>query len=230
MNPLNPLPESVAQSVAKSRNTILNALRTARDPFNDIPEAGAYLPMVPLADQAPAALKSRFVEEAEKLACVVHQPPSATAAVEEILALLASDTSIISWDLEKIPAPNLATALDAAGVGLASPDDPSVRVGLSGADVALAATGSLVIRSGAGQARTASLLPPVHIAVIREDQIVADFESWVATQRQDGLEVFHQSSNIVLVSGASRTADIAMQLILGMHGPGKLHIVLVPAG
>ncbi len=221
---------SLSQKTAiTSRETILGTLRSARKPFDDLPEAEAYLPMVPLADQSQPALTERFIEEAEKLACIVHRPPKAPAATEEILALLEDDNSLMSWDLGKIPVPNLAATLETAGIAIAASNDPTVRVGLSGADAALAATGSLLIRSGAGQARNASLLPPLHIAVIREDQIVADLESWVAVQRQSELECFRQSSNIVVVSGASRTADIAMQLILGMHGPGELHIVLLPS-
>ncbi|NDJ54030.1 MAG: lactate utilization protein, partial [Chloroflexi bacterium] len=76
--------------------------------------------------------------------------------------------------------------------------------------------------------RSASLLPTMHIAIIRQEQIVPNFEAWAEQQRADEFEGFRQASNIVAISGASRTADIAMELILGMHGPAELHIVILP--
>ena len=211
-----------------SRETILSSLRQARRPFEDAPlPPDAYIPMVPMADQEAGALRKRFVAEAEKLSCVVHQPPTPGAAIETLLDLLEDDKTIISWELEQIPLPGLAAALRQQGIQLADPKDADVRVGLSGVEAGLAATGSLVVVSGTGKARTASLLPPVHIAVISSSQLLPDLESWLATYDDVGKEKLRQSSNAVVISGPSRTADIAMQLILGMHGPRELHIILV---
>lgn len=63
---------------------------------------------------------------------------------------------------------------------------------------------------------------------LRSTQIVPDLESWMAAQRADGFAAMRGASNIVVVSGPSRTADIAMELVMGMHGPRELHIVLLP--
>ncbi|MEZ4659208.1 MAG: lactate utilization protein [Caldilineaceae bacterium] len=211
-----------------NRERILNSLRNApAQPFGPIEKPAAYLPMTPLPDQTPAALRQRFIAEAEKLACRVHPVDSPANALETLLTLLAGDERVISWTPELLPLPNLAATLAQAGITVADPRDPTVRVGISGVDAALAATGSLVLASGGGQYRTASLLPPVHIALVQESQILPDFESWIAAQRAQKLARFRQSSNIVVISGPSRTADIAMQLILGMHGPGELHILLL---
>ncbi|MCB9147758.1 MAG: lactate utilization protein [Caldilineaceae bacterium] len=210
-----------------SRERILNSLRNAPQPFGPIEKPATYLSMTPLADRSPAALRQRFIAEAEKLACHIHAIDSAAQALETLLALLAGDERVISWTPELLPLPNLAETLTQAGIAFADPRDPSVRVGLSGVDAALAATGSLVLASGGGQYRTASLLPPVHIALVKESQILSDFEEWMTIQRAQKLTRFRQSSNIVVISGPSRTADIAMQLILGMHGPGELHILLL---
>jgi L-lactate dehydrogenase complex protein LldG len=105
--------------------------------------------------------------------------------------------------------------------------DGGVRVGLTGVDAALAATGSVVVVSGSGRARAASLVPPIHIAVVAASQIVPDLESWWAVQKAAGLEQIRQHSNVVVITGPSRTADIAMQLVMGMHGPRELHLVLL---
>jgi len=134
---------------------------------------------------------------------------------------------VLCWDFAHIPLPGLDAALDRAGIAVAPPDDASARVGITGVDAALAATGSLVISSGPGKARQVSLLPLVHIAVVRVDQIVPHMEAWIAALRAAGTDAFAAASSTVIVSGPSRTADIAMELILGMHGPGALHIVLL---
>jgi L-lactate dehydrogenase complex protein LldG len=102
-----------------------------------------------------------------------------------------------------------------------------MRVGITGVDAALAATGSLVLAAGVGKHRVTSLLPPLHIAVVRASQIMPDLESWVAMQRAQGLDAFRRMSSVIVISGPSRTADIAMQLIMGMHGPAELHIILI---
>jgi len=212
----------------RSRDKILESLRVAQRPFPDVVSPpDDYLPMVPIGNPTAEELRERFVAEAEKLACIVHQSADSEVALETVLELLADQRQVMSWDLARIPIPNLADGLASAGIALADNDDATVETGLSGADGALAATGSLIVQSGAGRSRSASLLPPVHIAVITADQIVADFETWVAQQRAAGVEKFREISNVTLVSGASRTADIAMQLVMGMHGPGTLHIVIV---
>lgn len=211
-----------------SRENILAALREAPRPFAEasVPP-DQYLHMAPHADQDLAELRERFVAEAEKLSCVVHQPATPGAAIEILLELLGEDKTIISWDLDHIPLPGLKEALAQAGIAPADAKDPNVRVGVSGADALLAATGSLVLCSGRGKLRTASLLPPVHVAVATQSQLLPDLESWLDTHEDVGKERLRQASNVVVISGPSRTADIAMQLILGMHGPGELHIILL---
>lgn len=211
-----------------SRDRILATLRKAPRPFQDVaPAPERYIPMVPLDLRDRASLRRRFIEEAEKLACIVHQSPTPGDAIETILELLGEDKALISWSPQHIPLPGLAAALNSAAIAIAPPTDPDIRVGLSGADAALAGTGSLVVTSGAGKWRTASLLPPLHIAVITPDQIVPGMEEWLANQQADNLATLRQSSNVVIISGPSRTADIAMELILGMHGPAELHIIIV---
>jgi L-lactate dehydrogenase complex protein LldG len=170
----------------------------------------------------------RFVEEAENLACQVHRARDEKEALATVLSLLAGETAIACWAPDEIPLPGLAQGLEEAGIDYAETEDAAARVGLSGAQTALAATGSLVLSSGSGRSRTTSLLPSVHVAVLREEQIVPDLESWLGSQREDSFAAMRQASNIVVISGPSRTADIAMELVMGMHGPRELHIVIYP--
>lgn len=182
--------------------------------------------MTPLVNDE-AVLLDRFIDEAQALNAVIHQPAGEAQAVRVILNILGADKTVSAWDWQSIPLSTLPAALEAAHISLTPPRDPQVRVGISGASAALAATGSLVLCSGKGQYRATSLLPPVHIAVITRNQIVPNLESWIQQQRAAGLPAFQQVSKVVIISGPSRTADIAMELILGMHGPGEMHILIL---
>jgi L-lactate dehydrogenase complex protein LldG len=74
----------------------------------------------------------------------------------------------------------------------------------------------------------ASLLPPLHIAIVRESQLIPRLEDWVATQYADGLRTLRAASNITLITGCSRTADIEMSPVFGVHGPLEFVVVLIP--
>jgi L-lactate dehydrogenase complex protein LldG len=209
-----------------SREQILSRLRSRQVPFPGINPPETYQPMTPLAADE-AGLLARFISEAEALSAVIHQPSGEAQAIQSILEILGTDQTVLAWEWSSIPLPGLPDALEAAHISVATPRDPGVRVGISGADAALAATGSLVLSSGKSQYRTTSLLPPVHIAVIPRSKIVPNLEHWIQEQRAAGLPAFQQASNTIIISGPSRTADIAMELILGMHGPGELHIIIM---
>jgi L-lactate dehydrogenase complex protein LldG len=209
-----------------SRERILERLRQREQPFPEAATPAVYRPMVRLDDTSPAGLRARFVSEAQKAACVVHEVDSAPAAVDLILGLVGGDAALSAWGLEHIPIPGLAAALAGANVAVVG-QNAGARVGLTGVDAALAATGSLVLTSGPGRFRAASLLPSVHIAIVTAGQIVPDLESWLAAQKTAGLRFLQSPSNIVVITGPSRTADIAMQLVMGMHGPRELHVVVL---
>ena len=115
----------------------------------------------------------------------------------------------------------------AAGLALepraASADD---AIGVTGAFAAIAETGTLVLASGHDTPATASLLPETHIAVLSAGRIVPHMEDAFALVR----DTFGQMPRAInFVSGPSRTADIDQTIVLGAHGPSRVHIVLVRA-
>lgn len=209
-----------------SREQILGRLRQAKRPFPTISAPKTYLPMVPIDHTSPAALYLRFTEEVQKAGAVLHEAMSEEAALEVLLKLIGQDTAVSCWEPEQIPLSGLAKGLDKANVQRVG-QDASVRIGITGVDAGLAATGSVVLMSGNGRYRSSSLLPPIHIAIMHANQILPDLESWFAQQKQTGLEKTRQHSNIVVISGPSRTADIAMQLVMGMHGPREMHVIVL---
>lgn len=110
-----------------------------------------------------------------------------------------------------------------ARIGVASGED---LVGVTGCFRAIAETGTLMLRSGADMPAVNSLLPETHIAVVYRDQIVADMESAWADARQ-AWSRWPRAVNFV--SGPSRTADIEQTIVLGAHGPYRVHLLIVGA-
>ncbi len=214
--------------MTSSRDRILSRLRATTAPFADMEPVKDHLRVVRLADTSPDGLIARFTEQATKLKAEVHVCRTEADALDVVAEIIGADRLVMAWDLENIPLPGLAGALTAAGVGLSAPRDEGVRVGITGVDAALASTGSLLQVSAPGRPRLPSLLPPVHVAIVKTDQVLPDFETWAACQRAVGLSDFRAASGVILISGPSRTADIAMQTTMGMHGPETLHIVLLP--
>ena len=182
--------------------------------------------MLPLPELSADDRLALFTREAEALGCVVRRV-SRSEALEQIMDLLAGDKSVLSWAAGELPYLGLHDLLASLGVKVAQPDDGEVRVGITGATAALAATGSLVLESGAGRPRSASLLPDRHIALLTADQLLDDLETWQAAQAARGYPAFTQASNTVIVSGPSKTADIGHQLVKGAHGPRELHILVL---
>lgn len=209
-----------------SRAQILQNLRQQKRPFPQSTPPETFLPMVPIPDLTAVALQQRFLHHAETAGCCVHLVKSNEKAIEYILALVGDEKTISSWDLAAIDLPGLAEAFDSANINLVAQDD-RVNVGLTGVNAALAATGSILLESGNGRYRAASLLPPIHIALVKSSQLLPDLESWWALQRENNLQQVRAHSNIVIITGPSRTADIAMQLVMGMHGPRELHLIFL---
>jgi L-lactate dehydrogenase complex protein LldG len=145
---------------------------------------------------------------------------------------------VLSWAPAQLPLPELAGWLAARGVRLVVPDDlhdPEDRaraaapaVGLTGADAAFAATGSLLLTAAPGRSRAASLLPLAHVALVPLSRIYPSFEAWARTVRREGhLDgLLRSGAQAVFITGPSKSADIELNLTLGVHGPRFLHAIL----
>jgi L-lactate dehydrogenase complex protein LldG len=111
--------------------------------------------------------------------------------------------------------------------------DPAARrlaqlacdIGITSVDLAIAETGTLLVCSRPGQERLASLLPPMHVAIIERSQIVPDLLDAFRWLHERGLDKL--PSNITLITGPSKTGDIELQLTTGVHGPGKWRVIVV---
>jgi L-lactate dehydrogenase complex protein LldG len=94
---------------------------------------------------------------------------------------------------------------------------------VSEATYGLAETGSVVLLASPNEPRARSLLPDVHVSLLREDRILPGLDELFAAVGAD------LPSALAIVTGPSRSADIEQTLTIGVHGPGEVHVVLLPA-
>jgi L-lactate dehydrogenase complex protein LldG len=118
-----------------------------------------------------------------------------------------------------------ARASAAAGARLAPNDNADLlfdcEVGVTDVDCAIAESGSLVVSTN-GRIRNAWVTPPIHIAIVRESQVLPDLVDLFET-RPDTLD----AASTTIITGPSKTADIEGVLVTGVHGPAAVEIVLV---
>jgi L-lactate dehydrogenase complex protein LldG len=205
---------SDARSVILQR--VRQAQRTARIPTASSHHAGAEQARPPQAD-----LLARFLAELTALG-VTHHVESSADAVRARVREIVGNRSVLAWDADRLPY-DVGSVVSGAATG-ASPRDmqASAEIGVTGCDAAVAETGSLVMLSGPGKPRAASLLPPVHLCVVRLDDLGPSMGELFARRARD----IADAACCTFITGPSRTADIELTLTLGVHGPGKVVVVV----
>ena len=176
----------------------------------------------PAMDTAPAALLERFRLKSELQSStveVVAQESEVPAAVARYLAAMKLPTTAVVQ-------PALA-ALDWAAAGLkveARGARDADLVGITGCFCAVAETGTLMMCSSPDAPATVSLLPETHVAVVRAARILPYMEdAWNLARAELG--TLPRAVNFI--SGPSRTGDIEQTIVLGAHGPYRVHLVIV---
>ena len=169
-----------------------------------------------------------FVQRFEKLAGKAFVVADAAAVVPQLSSL---------FDGKRVVASN-APFLEACGItrlpqvqsGFTDRDAlrgacAAADIGVTGADYALAETGTLVMLSSRQEARLISLLPPIHVAIVPRSRILANLDELLSLLPKPA----ELSSSMVLITGPSRTADIEQILVRGVHGPGEIYAIIVEA-
>jgi L-lactate dehydrogenase complex protein LldG len=195
---------------------IARALRTAR-----IPSAAATPIPVPSARPDAPGLLDRFLLEARAIGVDAFVEASADA-VRQRLADVIGGRRVLSWSPERLPYDAGAVVAGACPGSAPLRQQAEADVGVTGCHAAIAETGSLVLLSGPGSSRTVSLLPPIHVALVRPRDLcfsMGDFFESHAAQ-------IAQASSCTFVTGPSRTADIELSLTIGVHGPGRVVVIV----
>ncbi|WP_206952949.1 LutC/YkgG family protein [Trinickia acidisoli] len=170
-------------------------------------------------------LTTRFVEEARLMASTVELVESldeVPAAAARYLAQLGVTPRVVAWAvLQALPWEPAGLAVE-----FRKPENGDL-VGITGCFCATAETGSLVLLSGPETEASMALLPETHIAVVPASRIVAGHEEAFALMRAERGEL---PRAVNFVSGPSRTGDIEQTIVLGAHGPYRVHAIVVRGG
>jgi len=176
----------------------------------------------PAFDATPQALLERFRIKSEVQASTVD----IVAADADVPAAVARYLSDMKLPKTAVVQPALA-ALDWAGAGLtveARGARDADLVGITGCFCAVAETGTLMMCSSPDTPAAVSLLPETHIAIVRASRIVPYMEdAWNLARAELG----SLPRAVNFISGPSRTGDIEQTIVLGAHGPYRVHLVIV---
>jgi L-lactate dehydrogenase complex protein LldG len=200
-----------------------------------------------LSERWPATLE-RFRAEFERVGGVLHRVAGA-ADVPTVVAAICRERGverIVAWGVGELGV-DLGPTLAGGGVSVElmpravppAAERQALRdriaraeLGVTGADLAIAETGTLVLRATAGRPRSTSLLPACHVAVFDRAALVESLEQvGIALEAwHDGPAGPEQGAVINFITGPSRTADIELTLTRGVHGPKEVHAVFVDGG
>ena len=181
----------------------------------------------PLVDAFAAALRA-LGGRAQR----IRGGPAAADAIEAIAREQSRSAAILYEPGGLVEELGLHLALRARGVKLVSVESAGEQtaefeIGLTCVELAIAQSGTLLIGGDVGGWGLAAALPPVHVALLR----ASDIEPDLAAAFPRFQRAFSEGQrNWVWVSGPSKTADIAMQLVTGVHGPHRLEVLIVGDG
>ncbi|GIL01396.1 MAG: hypothetical protein BroJett030_12950 [Alphaproteobacteria bacterium] len=193
------------------------ARRLKRHPRGIIPDTGA---------DTGADTVARFVDKARAAAATVETVRSANVgkAIVDFLRAHNLPQRLRAGADERLR--RIAWPKGGEPEILAGASDGDDVTGLSHAFAGVGETGTLVLLSGADNPSTVNFLPENHIVIVDAADIAADYETvWTRLRRRFGASKMPRTVN--LVTGPSRSADIEQTLIMGAHGPVRLHVIVV---
>jgi len=195
------------------------------------------------------SLFNRLAETGKLLNMVVIMEDDAISAAASILRIAEEKQSewgdrksIVAWDHPLVKSLDLSTHLQVHDIPIYYPDNKSGEkwqkeftnratnsfIGITSADYCVATTATLTMKTRVGQPRCVSLLPSIHIAVIKLEQILYDLKElytllkWDPDEQAEGL-----TDCMTFISGPSKTADIEATLVHGAHGPRELYLFVL---
>lgn len=180
----------------------------------------------------------RFCQELAAAGGKGHVAPDAEAAVRAVQSILQSHNArkILLTRGGMIDRLDLATKLRAIGLDVKTSDEVrtnpredffSAEVGITNVYRLIAETGTVVLASQPNEPRSASLLPPVHIALAERSQLLPDlFDLFDLFSPNVTATQSLPPSCLSLITGPSKTGDIELKLVTGVHGPGEIHVIL----
>jgi L-lactate dehydrogenase complex protein LldG len=176
---------------------------------------------------------ARFLEELRAIGGCGRRASNPEEVCEYVLSLAREKGAklLVRWAVEELDRLGVDEPLQQAGVEVVAWRDlenfrevaARADIGLSTAEWAVAETGSLVLTSGPGRGRSVTLLPSTYVAVIAVEKVLSTVPEAIEKYAGGG----EAPANVCFHTGPSRSGDIEMTLVTGMHGPGDVHVILV---
>ena len=191
---------ATAQPRAKSDLVKDDRNGTVLELFRQAVEAvSGHCSIVPTIDEA-ARVAQQILDE-RKARCVAV---SDSTLVKGILGRLKTEAAFLD-------APNQSELFDC-------------DLGITTAQWAIAETGTLVLESECERHRLASLVPPIHVAILESGRIRRTMSEILELIKNSDVGL---SRTVTFITGPSRTSDIELTLAIGVHGPGELHVIVI---
>jgi len=223
--------------VTSSRSTLFASIRQSLGVTGNEPERRAAVAerltqhpkgVIPARGQLPqperVKLFAEMVEAAAGSAEILPDASHVPAAVAALLRKHNLPMQVRRGDdprLAALPWGNERTLEVSTG-----PSDGHQLASVSHAFAGVAETGTLIMASGPDNPTTLNFLPDTHIVVVDAKDIAGDYEAvWARVREQFGTDSLPRAIN--MITGPSRSADIAQILILGAHGPRRLHVLVI---
>jgi len=222
-----------------SREEILHTIRKGLkgvDPektFNDRNFQFEAEEVQKLIEEQQGNLETQFIRELNKVNTNVIET-SSEDEVKSFLQDLIEEKELKSfaiWEPQFLKEINLKQDFKDAGLKLITAKNKNrmanADIGITEVDYAIADTGTLVLLTDKNQPRSVSLLPPIHVAIVRPANLVRNIKDLFIIlksrlQNSEGI-----TSCMTFITGPSRTADIELSLTLGVHGPKELYVVIL---
>lgn len=222
---------------SRDQHSVLDLVRSALG-RESAPAPAMLEPFIELEDQVDAEqLISRFTTEATAVMAQVHRSFGAAQLAEKVAEICANQSGEIAISgAEIFREIELPRALAERGLAIFGANEAdhdilvarlaNCSVGVTGAVYAIAETGTIVLSSDEPDAQLVSLLPPVHVAVIRSSQIVASLDQTIARLSKEQIGRGDPARSLSFITGPSRTGDVELVLSIGVHGPKESHVII----
>jgi len=186
-----------------------------------------------LIEEQQGNLKTQFMGELNKVNTNVREAGSEDE-VKSFLQDIIKEKELKSfaiWESRFLKEINLKQELKDAGLKLITAKNKNrmanADIGITEVDYTIADTGTLVLLTDKNQPRSVSLLPPIHVAIVRPENLVRNIKDLfiiLKSRLQNSEDI---TSCMTFITGPSRTADIELSLTLGVHGPKELYVLIL---
>ncbi|MFI5322805.1 MAG: lactate utilization protein C [Thermodesulfobacteriota bacterium] len=180
------------------------------------------------------SLLEQFIEELLKVNSEIRRVRSEDELMPLIMELIRDKgiSSFSMWGSDYLRDLGLKNLLKSGGLKQLEASDKNAiaqaGIGITEVDYAIADTGTLVLLTDGNRPRSVSLLPPIHLAIVRKAKLVSDISELFIILKQTLDHTQDITSCMTFITGPSRTADIELNLTLGVHGPKELHVLITP--